>query len=928
MSSDDDPDQPDIPGKLSAEQYAVRESPERQNRKKPASLTPKVGIARKTSTTSSSSASTIATLPVGMASLHRAETEQFLKHTDIEEYIASESSYIDNEDLEHKQSSKNSDHEDPMPPLKGEEIDKNSNHSALKTTTIQNNRQNRATSEPKNIANVGKEEDSNYDNGDDDTCDVSASSSVFRHTLCVLEAEEGENAVHDYMIKNYPPRASIAEGVAVNVEEKTTNGLGVARLPEPHEESLSKYVGNLSHTTELATDDHNIDKEFPLHGTDNLNTCCPTTPPLDHCETSEVQPGAVRVSGSGNTEERPRMVSESSIPEMYPVEATLVEDEASQRSNPRLNAFAQAIDVQVIKNRRRTTIAFFIGMLAVAAVAIGLYFGLSDTTPTPLPNPNTTSPSTPRKLTLDKLNEEKVLRCGVPNKLGFSSIDALTGDIVGFEVDLCKAVAAAVFGGRGNDYEIKLVFITSANRFEALANGTIDVIMRTTTHTLARDIYQHEIKEGLTFSIPYLYDGLAFGGESFFLKCAENFMRSEPSSQGCDELRICVDKATTHIDILKRRIPNRNIVELSTDVLAVGLANGFCNTIAGEMSEIGSDTVKRAGYNGTYEVGTHLVSKEPLAIVTKDGDNEWSDFVDWVLRALLFAEQEGITQSAANKLNQTDAFGPQYVDMFINAVSAVGNYGEMYDRHLNGVLPRHGLNLLNKGDSGLMYSHPFGSIEKVGPGPMVGGVIKEMVARKILRCGISRRVGFGEYDGSEWSGLDVDYCRALSASIFGDSEKVEFVEIDPTAEIESILKNGEVEVIAGVSPNIEMDSRGGLHFSVPYFYEESSNDSRALATSQDDDQWSTFVYWVVSCTFYAEEESITRITQNEMPLVESFGSDFVRMFRDAISAVGNYGEMYIRNVNSTIPRKKRNMLNFDPVERTAVGAQHFPSPIY
>jgi len=99
--------------------------------------------------------------------------------------------------------------------------------------------------------------------------------------------------------------------------------------------------------------------------------------------------------------------------------------------------------------------------------------------------------------------------------------------------------------------------------------------------------------------------------------------------------------------------------------------------------------------------------------------------------------------------------------------------------------------------------------------------------------------------------------------------------------------------------------------------------SRALATSQNDEQWSAFVYWVVSCTFYAEEKGITKSRQNQMPIVESFGSDFSRMFRDAILAVGNYGEMYSRNVENVIPRNGRNMLNFDPV-----GPQHFPLPTY
>jgi len=78
---------------------------------------------------------------------------------------------------------------------------------------------------------------------------------------------------------------------------------------------------------------------------------------------------------------------------------------------------------------------------------------------------------------------------------------------------------------------------------------------------------------------------------------------------------------------------------------------------------------------------------------------------------------------------------------------------------------------------------------------------------------------------------------------------------------------------------------------------------------------------VVSSTFYAEENGITKSTQNQMPIVESFGSGFTRMFRDAILAVGNYGEMYDRSVEKVIPREGRNMLNFN-------SPQHFPLPIH
>jgi len=100
-------------------------------------------------------------------------------------------------------------------------------------------------------------------------------------------------------------------------------------------------------------------------------------------------------------------------------------------------------------------------------------------------------------------------------------------------------------------------------------------------------------------------------------------------------------------------------------------------------------------------------------------------------------------------------------------------------------------------------------------------------------------------------------------------------------------------------------------------------ETRSLATKQDDPQWSSFVYWVVMSTFYAEEEGISQEESLDMPLVGVLGQDYNRMYRDAIRAVGNYGEIYDRNVNARVQRQGRNELNIAPL-----GPQHYPLPLY
>ena len=88
--------------------------------------------------------------------------------------------------------------------------------------------------------------------------------------------------------------------------------------------------------------------------------------------------------------------------------------------------------------------------------------------------------------------------------------------------------------------------------------------------------------------------------------------------------------------------------------------------------------------------------------------------------------------------------------------------------------------------------------------------------------------------------------------------------------------------------------------------------ARAMVTREDDTAWSDFVFWVVSCTIVAEQEFITQAMSEDMAEVSEFGPQFKDMHRNAIRAVGNYGEIYERNVESIIPRSGRNLLNYNP----------------
>lgn len=199
--------------------------------------------------------------------------------------------------------------------------------------------------------------------------------------------------------------------------------------------------------------------------------------------------------------------------------------------------------------------------------------------------------------------------------------------------------------------------------------------------------------------------------------------------------------------------------------------------------------------------------QEPLGLVTRADDPEWSDFVNWVLQGLLAAEELGITQNTAAELPLATAFGEMYQNMFINAVSAVGNYGEMYFRHLENIVPRKGLNLINNG-TGLIYSHPFGAVGNEGPPPVPGGTLETIVERGKLRCGTSVSL----------YSIGQAYCQALAAGIFGGfSGNMEMVNFTSLAAAVEAISKGDIDALS-LEASLSLDVWNRLTFSQPILY--------------------------------------------------------------------------------------------------------------
>ena len=169
----------------------------------------------------------------------------------------------------------------------------------------------------------------------------------------------------------------------------------------------------------------------------------------------------------------------------------------------------------------------------------------------------------------------------------------------------------------------------------------------------------------------------------------------------------------------------------------------------------------------------------------------------------------------------------------------------------------------------------------------------------------------------------------MAASLFGgDVEAIDFVEISSQQEGFEMLASGDIDLAAGATWNLpnevnEPSTGLGFDFSQPYFFgNKKGEENLCLATMEDDHDWATYVYWIVAATIYAEEHGYNQTTSGEMPEVFVYGSDFNRIFRDAIFAVGNYGDLYRRNVEEFIPRAGRNLLNGGKFP----GPQHYPMP--
>ena len=158
-----------------------------------------------------------------------------------------------------------------------------------------------------------------------------------------------------------------------------------------------------------------------------------------------------------------------------------------------------------------------------------------------------------------------------------------------------------------------------------------------------------------------------------FGECANTL---DTASQVCKDLKLCVTNSTTFVSVVKQFFPPENVVLKNTiDEVVMSLREGECNALAGGIADVSRTTVVKAGgFTEAYEIGTKRFTKDPLALVTRQDDDQWSSFVYWVVSAIFFAEEEGIGQLQSLQMPLVNLFGTEFSSMFRNEEAGNGDF--------------------------------------------------------------------------------------------------------------------------------------------------------------------------------------------------------------------------------------------------------------
>ncbi len=313
--------------------------------------------------------------------------------------------------------------------------------------------------------------------------------------------------------------------------------------------------------------------------------------------------------------------------------------------------------------------------------------------------------------TFDAVKQKGFVQCGVTTGIaGFSNPDS-QGVWRGLDVDMCKAIAAAMF----NDAEaFKVTPLSAVQRFTALQSGEIDVLTRNTTQTLTRDTTLGLLGAGVNF-----YDG-----QGVMVKKALGVK----SAKELDGATICVQPGTTtELNLADwfraNNVSFKPVVIEKVDEVVRAFVSGRCDAFTSDKSQLAG--VRTTLENpDAYTILPDTFSKEPLGPMVRQGDATWFNVVRWTLFAMIEAEEYGITSKNAQEMLKSSNPNIQRIlgttpgmgknlglsnEWAFSVLSQVGNYGETFERNVGADSPlklERGLNATWR-DGGLMYGWPI-----------------------------------------------------------------------------------------------------------------------------------------------------------------------------------------------------------------------------
>jgi len=313
--------------------------------------------------------------------------------------------------------------------------------------------------------------------------------------------------------------------------------------------------------------------------------------------------------------------------------------------------------------------------------------------------------------TLKTVKERGSLACGVSQGIyGFSAADS-KGEWSGFDVDFCRAIAAAIFDDAS---KVRFIPLSPAERFARLQSGEIDLLSRNSTWTMSR-----ETDLNLSFAAVTYYDG-----QGFLVRNARNVT----SALELEGAKVCVQEGTTTelnlADFFRANTMTYEpiVVASATDARSA-YESGRCDVLTSDVSQLYGERLKLANPED-HVVLPDVISKEPLGPAVRQGDSQWFNIVRWTHFAMINAEELGVSSKTIGEavksknpdvrrlVGSDGSYGERLGltrDWVVRAVGLVGNYGEVYERNLGThsklTIPR-GLNQLWT-KNGIQYAPPI-----------------------------------------------------------------------------------------------------------------------------------------------------------------------------------------------------------------------------